>query len=69
MGGYANVGSAHGLGARADRGRVVVEIGRDVELVYNPAAWAIELSVEPASAQAFASALMEAAESALESGG
>lgn len=64
MGGDVDRTGGRGLGARAEGRRVVIEIGRDLETTYNPSARAIELRVEPAEAQAFASAVTEAADAA-----
>ncbi len=65
MGGHGNRPGARGLRATAERGRVVIKIGRDVEITYNGTAGAIELRVDPASAQAFAGAVLEAADTVL----
>ena len=64
MGGDVDRTGGRGLGARAEGGRVVIEIGRDLETSYNPSARTIELRVEPDKAQAFASVLTEAADAA-----
>ena len=69
MEGNLNSAGADGLGARAEGDRVVIEIGRDVGTTYNAAVGAIELRMEPAEAQAFASAVMAAADLATRGGG